>query len=115
MEKEGEKEGMAKEKDRRKEDDRKRKTAAKVSFLKQYYPDTHSSPGGSIQILRHSNLNNILRTDGNGDRETGKQTGKIILSKKHLLNILANKVYLYQNARQKVFTWRKHFLRKANG
>ena len=37
---------MAKEKDRRKEDDRKRKTEAKVSFLKHYYPDTQSSSVG---------------------------------------------------------------------
>ena len=52
MEKEGEKEGMTKEKDKGKEDDRKRKTDAKVSFLRKYYPDTHSSPGGSVQITR---------------------------------------------------------------
>ena len=72
MEKEGEKEYMTKEKDRRKEDDRKRKTAAKVSFLRQYYPDAHSSPGGSIQISRQRNSKNILSTDGNSDREAGK-------------------------------------------
>ena len=79
MEKEREKEGLAKEKDSRKEDDRKRKTEAKVSFLKHYYPDTQSSPGGSIKILRHSKLNNILSTDGNGDRVTGKSDRNIII------------------------------------
>ena len=31
-----EKEGMARDKDRRKEDDRRRKSEAKVTFLKQY-------------------------------------------------------------------------------
>ena len=53
MEKEEEKEGLAKDKDRRKEGDRKRKTDAKVSFLKQYYPEAHSSPGGSLNIIKN--------------------------------------------------------------
>jgi hypothetical protein len=36
VEKEGEKEGLVRDTDRRKEGDRKRKTDAKVSFIKQY-------------------------------------------------------------------------------
>ena len=79
LKKEGEKEGMTKEKDIGKEDDRKRKTAAKVSFLRKYYPDTHSSPGGSVQITRRRNLKNILSTDGNSDRETGKTEQQSII------------------------------------
>ena len=62
---------MARKKDIMKEDDRKRKTEAKVSFLKHYYPDTHSSPGGSIRILRQSKLTDILSTDSNGEKMTG--------------------------------------------
>ena len=81
VEKEGEKEGVAKEKDIRTEDDRKRKAEAKVSFLKQYYPDTQSSPGGSTQILRHSRLNKILSTDGNDDRVTGNSDRSNIIQK----------------------------------
>jgi hypothetical protein len=71
VEKEGEKEGLAKDKDRRKEGDRKRKTDAKVSFLKQYYPEAHSSPGGSLKITNNIRKQTHTRTDDNSDRETG--------------------------------------------
>ena len=62
MEKEGEKEGVTRDKDRRKEEDRVRKTASKVSFLRKYYPNAHSSPGGSLKIMKHS--------DNHSDRVT---------------------------------------------
>ena len=65
MEKEGEKEGVSRDKDRRKEEDRMKKTAAKVSFLRRYYPDAHSSPGGSVKMMKQRH------TDINSDRETG--------------------------------------------
>ena len=37
-----------------------------------------------------------------------------ILSKKHLPNILACNIHLYQKGRQKIYTRRKLFLRQAN-
>ena len=67
MEKEGERDGVARDKDRRKEDDRKRKADAKVTFLKQYYPDAHSSPGGSLRI-RNIRKQSHTRTDDTRDR-----------------------------------------------
>ena len=100
MEKEGEKEGMTKEKDRRKEDDRKRKTAAKVSFLRQCYPDTHTSPGGSVQITRHSNLKNILSTDGNSDRETGKTVQNNILETSSQVSNTLNSLFSKKNKKK---------------
>ena len=69
---------MGQGEDSRKEDDRKRKTEAKGSFLKHYYPDTQSSPGGSIKLVRHSTLNSILITDSNGDRVTVEGDRNII-------------------------------------
>ena len=72
MEKEGEREGVAKAKEKRKEDGMKRKTEAKVSFLKQYYPDAHSFPGGSLQIMKIRKHTNYKHKDDNSDRETGK-------------------------------------------
>ena len=50
VEKEEEREGVARDQNRRKKDDRKRKSDAKVSFLKQNYPDAHSTPGGTLRI-----------------------------------------------------------------
>ena len=70
MEKEGEKEGVARDKDRRQEDDRKRKSDAKVSFIKQYYPKAHSSPGGSVRI-RSIRKQSHPGTDNTSDRGTG--------------------------------------------
>ena len=67
MEKEGEKEGLARDKDRRKEGDRKRKTDAKVSFIKQYYSEAHSSPGGSL-CMKNIRKQSPTRTDDNSDR-----------------------------------------------
>ena len=118
----GEKEDMTKEKDRRKEDDRKRKTAAKVSFLRQYYPDAHSSPGGSIQISRQRNSKNILSTDGNSDREAGKSKQENIvqetssqynfaqslpLSKRKTETIHTDETFSSPSKRQKLSTFSK--------
>ena len=67
MEKKGENEGISKDKEKNKEDERKRKIAAKMNLLTKFYPDAHSSPGGNIKIVRNRNLvkSNI---DGNSDR-----------------------------------------------
>ena len=59
-----EKEGVARDKDRRKKVDRGRKSEAKVSFLKQYYPDAHSSLGGSLRIRKITKQSHT-RTDDN--------------------------------------------------
>ena len=50
MEESGEGGGEKRIGDRRNEDDRKRKSEAKVSFIRKYYPDGHSSPGGSKKL-----------------------------------------------------------------
>ena len=71
MEKEGEKEGISKDKEQKKEDERKRKIAAKINFLSKFYPDTHSSPGGNISIVRNIKLMKS-ETEGNSDRGTGE-------------------------------------------
>ena len=55
----GGREGVARDKDKRKEDDRKRKSDAKVSFLRQYYPDAHSSRVGSMRIRKHTHKKQI--------------------------------------------------------
>ena len=65
MEKEGEKEGVSRDKEMRREEDRMKKTAAKVSFLRRYYLDVHSSPRGSVKMMKQRH------TDINSDRETG--------------------------------------------
>ena len=71
VEKEGEKEGIDKDKEKKKEDERKRKITAKINFLSKFYPDTHSSPGGNIRIVKNRNLV-ISDTDGNSDKGTGE-------------------------------------------
>ena len=71
MEKEVEKEGISKDKEKKKEDERKRKITAKINFLSKFYPDAHSSPGGNIRIVRNRNLVKS-DTDGNSDRGTGE-------------------------------------------
>jgi hypothetical protein len=70
VEKEREREGVARDKDRRKEDDSKRKEDAQVNFLKQYCPDAHSSLGGSLTI-RNIRKQSHTHTDDTSDRGTG--------------------------------------------
>jgi hypothetical protein len=43
VDKEGEKEGISKDKEQKKMDERKKKIAAKINFRSKLYPDAHSS------------------------------------------------------------------------
>ena len=94
MEKEGEKEGISKDKEQKKEDERKRKIAAKINFLSKFYPDAHSSPGGNISIVRNINLMKS-ETDGNSDKGTGETLNRNLALETSLLKRKSENILNY--------------------
>ena len=113
MEKEGEKEGVTRDKDRKKEEDRVMKTASKVSFLRKYYPNAHSSPGGSVKILkcRHSdNHSDRDTTESKVTQETSSEyrnSQSFPLPKRKTENLHTNDSFSSPSKKQKLSTFTK--------
>ena len=112
VEKEGEKEGILKDKERNQEGNRKRMVAAKISFLAKFYPDAHSSPGGNIRIVRDSNSDGV--TGEEVKKPIDPETPVRISNKKHLPmskrkseNIHTGESYSSPSKRQKLSSFSK--------
>ena len=89
----GEKEGAAMRMIEEEEDGRKRKSEAKISFLRKFFPEIHSSPGGSDKLQKIQDRTDRLM-NGNSDILTKvgnrqKQAHKI--SSHPLMNITPSK------------------------
>ena len=93
MEREGEKEGALKTRIEEEEGGRKRQSEAKISFLRKFFPEMHSSPGGSEKLQKiHDRTDRLM--NGNSDILTKfgnrkEQAHKI--SSHPLMNITASK------------------------
>ena len=61
------KEGAKRRKVEKEEEGRKRKSEAKISFLRKFFPEVNSSQGGSNKLLMRQDLTHIRR-DGTSDR-----------------------------------------------
>ena len=88
VEKEGEKEGVIKKMVQEEEDGRRMKVQAKISFLKKFFPDAHSSPGGSDKLEKTEDKTNrqmnrnsdILTKSGNREKESHKISSQPIFN-----------------------------------
>ena len=87
---------MSKDKEQKKEDERKRKIAAKVNFLSKFYPDAHSSPGGNIRIVRNTNLMKS-EPNGNSDRGTGETMNRNLALETSLLKRKSENIHTVES------------------